>query len=112
MGAVVEVLHDKKGIVWPLSIAPFAIHLLALSGGEKEAGKLYQELQKKGYEVFYDDRKTSSGEKLVDADLLGIPLRVVVSEKTLAKKSVEVKKRSEEKGGLVRTKDLLSKLET
>ncbi|TSC56523.1 MAG: prolyl-tRNA synthetase [Parcubacteria group bacterium Greene0714_21] len=103
MGTVVEMLSDEKGIVWPESIAPFSVHLLALEGGEKEAKALYERLEKQGMEVLYDDRTDkSSGEKLVDADLLGIPTRIVVSARTLEQGSVEVKKRNEEKHELVK----------
>jgi len=103
MGTVVEVLSDEKGIVWPESIAPFSVHLVALQGAEKEADTLYSSLEKKGVEVLYDDRtEKSAGEKLVDADLLGIPTRIVVSTRTLEQGSVEIKKRNEEKQELVK----------
>lgn len=102
MGTAVEVYHDKNGIVWPESISPFAVHVVSLEGGEREAEKLYDELLKKGVEVLYDDRKeASAGEKLADADLMGIPYRVVVSKRTLEKNSAEVKKRNEDKVQLV-----------
>ena len=108
MGAIVEVLSDEKGMIWPQSIAPFQVHLLFLPGGEQKANRLYEHLTKKGIDVLYDDRDTSPGEKLVDADLFGIPWRAVVSEKTVAADSVEIKRRSEEKVELVLHKDLLS----
>ncbi len=98
MGTIGEVFHDEKGIIWPESVAPAAVHLISLKGGEKEAEKLYKDLKSKGVEVLYDDRKdASAGEKFADADLIGIPLRIVASEKTLEQKSVEVKKRNEPK---------------
>jgi prolyl-tRNA synthetase len=100
MGTLVEEYHDEKGIVWPEIAAPFRAHVLALGDSEKvkkEAEKLYKNLS--GLvgesEVLYDDRSASAGEKLNDADLLGCPVRIVVSEKTMAAKKVEVKKRSE-----------------
>jgi prolyl-tRNA synthetase len=93
-------------MIWPQSIAPFKIHLLSLPGGEKKAEKLYAKLTGEGTEVLYDDRDTSAGEKLVDADLFGIPWRVVVSEKTVAADSFEVKKRNEEQAELVKQKDI------
>ena len=109
MGTVVEIHHDENGIIWPESIAPFAVHLLALPGGEKEAGKLYKLLQEKGVEVLYDDRTDiGAGEKLKDSDLLGIPSRVVVSDRTLQKKAVEVKKRKAAKESLVKLTELQS----
>jgi prolyl-tRNA synthetase len=97
MGAIVEVHHDDKGIIWPSSLAPFACHLIALSGAEQEADKLYEKLQKQGIEVLYDDRDSTAGQKFADADLIGIPQRLVISPKTLAKKSVEVKPRGSAK---------------
>src|SRR3989344_1299419 len=97
MGVSVELFADEKGIVWPRSIAPFAVHLISLAGAEKSnAGKsadaLYEKLQKEGVEVLYDDRDARAGEKFADADLIGIPLRAVVSDKTPVGK-VEIKAR-------------------
>ncbi|MDP3982307.1 MAG: aminoacyl--tRNA ligase-related protein [bacterium] len=97
MGTIVEALHDEKGIVWPSSVAPFAVHLVALQGGEEEAEKLYKRLKEQGTEVLYDDRiDVAPGAKFADSDLLGIPARVVVSTKTVADKQAEVKKRTSE----------------
>ena len=115
ISTVVEVHHDEKGIIWPREVAPFQVHLISLpstSPGrveitslgkvEKAAEKLHKDLQKKGVEVLYDDRAKSPGEKFTDADLIGIPIRLVVSERTLAEDSVEVKKRSEKKIKLIK----------
>jgi prolyl-tRNA synthetase len=95
MGTVAEVLSDAKGLVWPNSIAPFHVHLVALS---REDGKvveyadtLYGELTGMGIEVLYDDRDMRPGEKFADADLIGIPLRIVVSEKLYKDKNLEIK---------------------
>ncbi len=103
MGVLVEKFHDEKGIVWPESVAPFKAHLLELGGAS--AKKIYNDLQKQGIEVLYDDRNVSAGEKLVDADLIGIPLRLVVSPKTGSK--IEVKKRNEEKTTLVGEEEIM-----
>ncbi len=109
MGTIVEVHHDEKGIIWPESVAPFKAHLLNLSQSAKrkaQSDKIYGNLQKIGVEVLYDDRKeASAGEKFADADLIGIPYRLVVSEKTGGK--IEVKKRSEAKTKLASEKELL-----
>src|SRR3989344_5068501 len=87
MGVVAEVFHDEKGLLWPKAIAPALVHLVSLQGGEQKAEELYKTLQEKGVEVLYDDRRDeSAGEKFIDADLIGIPLRVVVSKKTLMEK--------------------------
>ncbi|MFC1630285.1 aminoacyl--tRNA ligase-related protein [Patescibacteria group bacterium] len=99
MGAIVELYHDNKGIIWPESVAPFEIHLIQIENSSKvknTAEALYKKLQKEGIEVLYDDRTDkSAGEKFADCDLIGIPKRIVISEKTLAKGSMEVKKRKE-----------------
>ena len=106
MGLIVEKFHDDKGIIWPESVAPFNVHLLALKGVEKEADQIYEDLLKRGVEVLYDDRETSAGVKFADSDLIGIPYRALVSPKTVATASVEVKKRSESEARLVRISDL------
>jgi len=96
MGAIVETYHDDKGLIWPEEVAPFKIHLLALGDDDKikkEADKLYEKLLAEGLEVLYDERTISPGEKFAEADLIGLPWRLVISEKTLEKKSVELKKR-------------------
>ncbi|MSU44895.1 prolyl-tRNA synthetase [Candidatus Nomurabacteria bacterium] len=115
LGTVVEVLSDDKGIIWPESMAPFAVHLLILGGNEavgKEAEKVYESLQKNNIEVLFDDRSDiSAGEKFADADLLGMPYRVVVSDRSMKENGVEIKKRNEEKGKIVSLKELLLLLE-
>ncbi|MDP6704546.1 MAG: His/Gly/Thr/Pro-type tRNA ligase C-terminal domain-containing protein [archaeon] len=109
MGTVVEIHHDDNGIIWPKEIAPFSVHIVALTGGEKEADTLYKQLQEKGIGVLYDDRKdVGAGEKLKDADLLGIPTRVVISERTMKEKSVEIKERKASKISLIKLSALKS----
>jgi len=114
LGTVVEVLSDDKGIIWPESIAPFAVHLLVLGDDEEtraEANKIYKSLQKNNIEVLFDDRKEiSAGEKFADADLLGIPYRAVVSARSLSEGGIEIKKRTEEKGKIVSENELLKLL--
>ncbi|MBN2884956.1 prolyl-tRNA synthetase [Patescibacteria group bacterium] len=107
MGTVVEACHDDKGIVWPESIAPFKVHLISLKEDEV-AEKIYNELIAKGIEVLYDDRDLAAGEKFADADLIGCPYRILVSKKTLALESLELKKRSAEEAQIVKIKDILS----
>lgn len=109
MGTIVEVHHDKNGIIWPESVAPFQFHLISL-GKNKEAEKIYKELTRKNAEVFYDDRDVSAGEKFADADLIGIPYRLVVSEKSLKSGGVEIKKRNEKKEAILSTNTLVKKL--
>jgi prolyl-tRNA synthetase len=114
MGTIVEVLSDGKGIIWPESVAPFKIHLLSLGDDEnikKEAEKLYSELNDRKIEVLFDDRSfVSAGEKFADADLIGIPYRVVVSKRSLEEGGYEIKKRTEEKGQVVKLEELLKLL--
>ena len=111
MGAIVEIHNDKNGIVWPESVAPFKVHLVVLDSKNKEADEVYDDLEKNGMEVLYDDRiKQSAGEKFADADLIGCPIRLVVSEKTLEKDSVELKKRNESKTELIRLTNFLDKI--
>lgn len=111
MGIVVEVLSDDKGIIWPQSIAPFTVHLLALGEDEKikeEAEKIYESLLKAGVEVLFDDRiEVSAGEKFSDADLIGIPYRAVISARSMKENGIELKKRAEEKGKIVSLDELL-----
>jgi prolyl-tRNA synthetase len=116
MGTIVEVYNDEKGIIWPEEVAPFKAHLILLIGKDKKgqskiakaADSLYDELAEKGIEVLYDDREEkSAGEKFADADLIGIPYRVVISEKTIEKGSAEIKKRNEEKVELIKLKKVL-----
>jgi prolyl-tRNA synthetase len=95
MGTVVEIFHDEKGIIWPREISPFQVHLIYV--GKKEikerAEKVYNELIREKIEVIYDDREKNPGEKFVDCDLIGIPLRALISEKTLKENCIEFKER-------------------
>ncbi len=104
MGTLVEVLSDDRGMIWPESVAPYKVHLIEIpakdSGAkhvvESSAQELYKKLLAEDIEVLYDDRQDrSAGEKFADADLIGIPWRVVVSEKTIKEQKYEVKKRTE-----------------
>ncbi len=116
MGAIVETLADGRGIVWPESVAPFKVHLIEIASGagseetHQVAEKLYKKFTDHGVEVLFDDRDVRAGEKFADSDLIGIPYRVVVSEKTLAAGGFELKKRTEEKTEIKTEKELLEKL--
>ena len=109
MGTIVEVLADDKGIIWPKEISPFHVHLISLGENEK-ANELYESLQKEGIEVLFDDREANAGEKFADSDLLGVPLRVVVSKRSLEEGGYEIKSRTEEKGRLVKSEEILKEL--
>lgn len=106
MGTIVEENHDDRGIIWPQAVAPFRVHLIPIENSQKvrkASAKIYSDLQKAKVEVLYDDRTgKTAGEKFAEADLIGVPIRLVVSQRTLAKNSVEFKKRSEKKTRLVK----------
>ena len=92
MGVIVEKYADDKGLVWPKEVAPFKVHLIGIgSAGEKAALDFYQQHSD---EILLDDRDLRPGEKFNDADLLGVPIRVVISDKTLAEKSAEITERA------------------
>ncbi|HSX49006.1 MAG TPA: aminoacyl--tRNA ligase-related protein [Candidatus Saccharimonadales bacterium] len=108
MGTWVEVSHDDKGIIWNKEISPFSVHLIELPGA-KNAKKIHDELEKQGIEVLWDDRKVGAGEKFADSDLIGIPVRLVVSEKTGDK--IEYKERKSERVELFSYTEIAKKLE-
>jgi len=97
MGTIAEVLSDDKGIIWPKEVAPFDVHIIVIGGEDSEAmteaTKLASKLEASGLEVLLDDRDRPAGEKFADADLYGIPTRVVISPKTLEEGAIEVKDR-------------------
>lgn len=108
MATIVEKYHDDKGIIWPKVIAPFQVHLISLRGGEEKAESLYNELQAKGIEVLWDERDLSPGAKFADADLIGIPVRLVVSAKT--GENVEWKERTADKAEVISKTDVFKRL--
>ncbi|MBU0619101.1 hypothetical protein KKD62_02575 [Patescibacteria group bacterium] len=110
MGVIVEKYFDDKGIIWPLSVAPFQACLINLGGqaAYQKAKEFYQALTKAGIEVLWDDRQESAGVKFADADLIGIPIRLVLSDKTQGQ--VEWKKRNEEKTELLSIEQAMQKL--
>ena len=113
MGVIVEKFADEKGLVWPVHIAPFKVYLVRLGEGEATiaaADKLYQDLTAAGVTVLYDDRDARAGEKFADADLLGIPYRVVVSDKTVASGKHELKGRTEAQAQLLASDDIVKTL--
>ncbi len=115
MATLVEKFHDAKGIIWPAAVAPFKVHLVALNLDKPEvktaADKLYNELLEHGVEVLYDDRDTSAGAKFADADLVGIPYRIVISAKTVEKQAVEMKPRSSDETKMVEMDKLAEELD-
>jgi prolyl-tRNA synthetase len=110
LGTIAEVNNDERGLVWPKNVAPFLVHLISLGSGKIKttAEKVYKTLLSENIEVIYDDREDkTAGEKFAEADLIGIPYRIVVSEKTLAKNSVEVKERAKKEVKLVKISQLV-----
>jgi len=111
LGTIVEANYDQKGIAWPKSVAPFLVHLIQIENNPKvtkASQKLYSQLQKEKIEVLYDNRQGKNpGEKFAESDLIGIPYRIVISERTLKQGSVEVKLRDQEKSKLVKMASLI-----
>jgi prolyl-tRNA synthetase len=93
MAAIVEQHYDEHGIVWPASVAPYAVHVVALPGLEEQAGQAAAALDARGWDVLLDDRDQRAGEKFADADLIGCPRRVTVGRKTLEDGAVDVRDR-------------------
>lgn len=106
LGTLVEIYNDEKGIIWPESVAPYNVHLINL--GSENADTVYEKLEKEGVEVLYDDRDVSAGQKFADADLIGIPVRLVTSAKT--GKDLEWKKRNEDKTEILDFDEVLRRL--
>lgn len=94
MGTIVEVLSDEKGIVWPKSVTPFDVHLILLNSDDEEVKKkgdlFYDQIRENNVDVLYDDRDKQAGEKFSDSDLIGIPVRIVVSKKSIESGKYEV----------------------
>ncbi|HEY1353058.1 MAG TPA: proline--tRNA ligase [Ktedonobacteraceae bacterium] len=115
LAALVEQKYDERGLLWPFSVAPYQIHLLGLEPDREEvcqvAEDLYTGLCAQGLEVLYDDRTESAGVKFNDADLLGLPLRVVVSKRSLKNGGVELKLRQERTGTIVPVPNAVSAIE-
>lgn len=114
MGVLAEINGDEKGLAWPSLISPYALHLISLHKSEGDevynyTKNIYDKLIEAGVEVMWDDRSgVSAGEKFADADLIGITMRVLVSEKTIKENSLEVKERTSDKSDLINTEDFLS----
>jgi prolyl-tRNA synthetase len=116
LGCIAEECHDENGLVWPAAVAPYQVHLVSLGAKgktqDKHAGadRLYAELRQAGFEVLYDDREESPGVKFNDADLLGMPLRVTVSERAERQGGVEVKRRDRSEREIVAPENLTARL--
>ncbi len=112
MGTIAELYKDSDGVIWPKSVAPYNLYLLNVGEDQKIydiADDIYNKYSKK-YDIIFDDRSVSAGQKFVDADLIGIPYRITVSKRTLAKSSVEIKDRKTKEVEMVRIDKLSEKL--
>jgi len=107
MGTWVEVSHDEKGIIWSKEISPFQVHLVGLNGKGED---IYKKLLQNNIDVLFDDRDLGAGQKFADSDLIGIPVRLVVSDKTQQK--IEYKERTSNKTKLLDLEEILSKLDS
>ncbi len=116
MGVIVEKFADEKGLVWPASVAPYSVHLISLgkdeSEGQKKAEEIYEKLKSYGVEVLFDDRNESAGAKFADSDLIGIPMRAVISDKSLLAGGVEVKERKGDSSEIVGVEEFLKEWST
>lgn len=110
IAAVVEASHDERGIIWPKELTPFDVHLISLEGSRSSAEALYETMEKSGLEVLFDDREEGAGVKLKDADLVGVPVRVVVSERSSKAGGVEVTCRADGKSKVVPVKNLAEEI--
>lgn len=110
LAAIAELHHDDKGLIWPTSITPYHIHLISLRGGEERAAELYADFAEQGYEVLWDDRDESPGVKFADADLIGIPVRILVSKRT--GENMEWKERTASEVELISLPDARTRLKT
>jgi prolyl-tRNA synthetase len=111
LACVAEEHNDENGLCWPITVAPYEVHLVALRGGFDAAEQLYQELAAAGIEVLFDDRDESPGVKFNDADLVGVPIRVTVGKRSLDEGGVELKLRDENDRSLVPLVDAVARVE-
>jgi prolyl-tRNA synthetase len=101
LASIAEEHHDEQGLIWPITVAPYHVHLLSLKGAEKEAEEVFEKLVEAGLEVLYDDREESPGVKFADADLIGVPIRLTVSKRSLKQGGVEMKRRDREESVVI-----------
>lgn len=112
LACAAEEHHDDDGLTWPISIAPYQVHLVALDTLEEQASKLYEDLKAAGVEVLYDDRQESLGSKFKDADLIGVPIRLTLTPRSLENGGVEIKDRRTGESSVVPLEDVVNRVET
>jgi prolyl-tRNA synthetase len=108
LACIAEKHNDEYGLTWPISVAPYQVHLVQMRGTEAEAEQLYTELRAAGIDVLFDDRDESPGVKFNDADLIGAPLRITVGKRALQQGGVELKRRSENERRIVQMGDVVA----
>ncbi len=111
LASAAEEYNDEDGLILPITIAPYEVHLLSLEGAEEAAQSVYEELIDDGVEVLYDDRQESPGVKFADADLIGLPLRLTVSKRSLKENSVEAKRRDSEQAELIPRDEIVQRVQ-
>ncbi|MCH7663239.1 MAG: proline--tRNA ligase [Chloroflexi bacterium] len=112
LACIAEEHNDEHGLIWPITVAPYHVHLIALRGGEEEADKLYNDLQAAGLEVLYDERDDSPGVKFNDADLIGNPIRLTVSKRSLGDGGIELKLRKADDKEIIALDDIVAKVQS
>ncbi|MCP4154505.1 MAG: proline--tRNA ligase, partial [bacterium] len=110
LACVAEEHNDDNGLIWPIAIAPYHVHLVNLCKNASTADKVYEDLKKEGIEVLYDDRKESAGVKFKDADLIGLPLRVLIGDRLIKNNNAEIKRRTADKPELISLDDVITKV--
>jgi len=110
VGLLAEHFADDKGLIWPVNVAPFSVYLASVGDVAGTADSLYNDLQAVGIEVLYDDRDVRAGDKFADADLMGMPYRIVISERSVEQGSVELKQRVDDSVELVSLDTIVDKL--
>ncbi len=114
LACVAEAHNDERGLVWPITIAPYQVHLVSLAKDDgparMAAEKLYSDMQAVGIEVLYDDREGSAGVKFNDADLIGIPLRLTLGDRSLAQGGAELKRRDSTQTAIVAIEEVIQRL--
>ena len=110
MGVIAEMMSDEKGLVWHANIAPYHVYLASIGDVSKQAEELCEELEKAGLSVIYDDRDVRPGEKFADAELMGIPYRLVISERSLQSTSVELSDRSNGETEMIQQSEIVNVL--
>jgi prolyl-tRNA synthetase len=107
LACIAEQHHDEDGLIWPISVAPYHVHLIELPGEDGLAQKIYQELQAADVEVLYDDRDERPGVKFKDADLIGLPLRLTIGKRSLEQGGIEYKFRNRDERSIIATSEIV-----